>query len=200
MILREAILSGEVGAGHELSLTDTAENLRVSRTPVREAFQLLESEGLLELRMNRGAVVKPINRKFIADHFDMRSMLEGEAVYRAIKNNMPTDALRTLQDEISRMDEIPDDVYDDYNARFHQAFWYAAGNDRLFSFLDTLWNGPTYSHTSGKQVEHGKSVVEHGLILESAEAHDAEKARAVMQKHIERSMRIILASKISSPE
>ncbi len=61
-ILRKELLAGEYAAGEELSLTDIAAQLGVSRTPVREAFQSLAAEGLLELRMNRGAVAVGIDK------------------------------------------------------------------------------------------------------------------------------------------
>ena len=64
-ILKKALFSGEYKSGDELSLTDIASKLGVSRTPVREAFQALEAEGLIELRMNKGAIVKPIDEKYI---------------------------------------------------------------------------------------------------------------------------------------
>ena len=73
-ILRKALFSGEYKSGDELSLTETAERLGVSRTPVREAFQTLEAEGLIELRMNRGAIVKTIDEKYITDP-DIRYIL-----------------------------------------------------------------------------------------------------------------------------
>ena len=63
--LRKAIYAGEYKSGDELSLTAVAMQLGISRTPVREAFQELEAEGLITLRMNRGAVVNTIDRKFI---------------------------------------------------------------------------------------------------------------------------------------
>ncbi|MFR2693936.1 MAG: GntR family transcriptional regulator [Enterocloster bolteae] len=66
-----------------MSLTDIANNLGVSRTPVREAFQILSSENLILLRMNKGAIVKGITTKTIREHFEMRSLLEGEAAVRA---------------------------------------------------------------------------------------------------------------------
>ena len=82
-ILRKALFSGEYKSGDELSLTETAERLGVSRPPVREAFQTLEAEGLIELRMNRGAIVKTIDEKYITDHYEMRILLESEAAKRA---------------------------------------------------------------------------------------------------------------------
>ena len=82
-ILRKAIYSGEYKSGEELSLTRIAAQLGVSRTPVREAFQALAAEGLITLRMNKGAIVNRIDRKFIKDTFEMRILLEAEAAARA---------------------------------------------------------------------------------------------------------------------
>ena len=69
-ILRKAILSGEFKEGEELSLTDIANNLGVSRTRVHEAFQILSSENLILLRMNKGAIVKESPSKTIREHFE----------------------------------------------------------------------------------------------------------------------------------
>ena len=73
--LREAILKEELPPGTRLMEVHLASELGVSRTPVREAFQELEAEGLITLRMNRGAVVNTIDRKFIRDSFEMRRLL-----------------------------------------------------------------------------------------------------------------------------
>ena len=105
--LRKAIYSGEYKSGDELSLTDVAAQLGVSRTPVREAFQELESEGLITLRMNRGAVVNTIDRKFVRDIFEMRRLLESDAVARAAENRMETkqllERLYDLRDHITEV-------------------------------------------------------------------------------------------------
>ena len=61
--LREAILSHQFAEGEELTLKDTAAQLGVSSTPIREAFQMLAREGLIELRPNRGAIVLGMNEK-----------------------------------------------------------------------------------------------------------------------------------------
>ena len=74
-ILKRAIYSGEYKAGEELSLTAIAQQLGISRTPVREAFQTLAAEGLITLRMSKGAIVNTIDAKFIQDTFEMRILL-----------------------------------------------------------------------------------------------------------------------------
>ena len=91
--MRKAIYAGEYKSGDELSLTAVAMQLGISRTPVREAFQELEAEGLITLRMNRGAVVNTIDRKFVQDFFEVRRLLESEAVARAAANGMETGEL-----------------------------------------------------------------------------------------------------------
>lgn len=193
-ILRKAILSGEFAEGEELSLTDTAARLKVSRTPVREAFQLLESEGLIELRMNREAVVHKIDDAFVQDHFDMRTLLEGEAVARATRNGMDVQPLVALQESVPPDAADISAMYDAYNHEYHHCIWEAAGSKKLYALLDSLWNGPSYSRTSGSIVNHSLSVQEHGAIIEHIRNQDAEAARAAMQTHILRSRDIILES------
>lgn len=196
-ILRNAILSGEFTDGQELSLTDTAARLKVSRTPVREALQLLESEGLVELRMNREAVVRSIDERFVRDHFDMRILLEGEAVRRA-SGKMPMDSLLALQKSVPLDDSAAIfAMYDAYNHDFHHLIWEGAGNQKLYAILESLWNGPSYSRTSGGIVEHDISVREHGTIIDHMVHGHADAAAEAMKAHIRRSMDIILASIIT---
>lgn len=77
--LREAILTRTIQPGEEMTLKDTAAKLGVSITPVREAFQILARDGLIELHPNRGAVVLGITEKRIRDHYETRAVLEREA-------------------------------------------------------------------------------------------------------------------------
>ena len=153
-VLRKALLAGEYRPGEELSLTETAAKLGVSRTPVREAFQSLAAEGLLELRMNRGAIVTEINEKFIRDHFEVRILLEGEAVARAAGAHMDTGELMALQQwALEHEKQMTDQEYRDYNQKFHIALWKAADNAKLFQLLSSLWNGPS-STTQERDREH----------------------------------------------
>ena len=77
--LREAILSRKIPAGEVLTLESTAQELGVSITPTREAFQILARDGLLELERNKKAVVLGVNEKTIREHFQIRAALESEA-------------------------------------------------------------------------------------------------------------------------
>ena len=194
-ILRKAILSGELKNGQELSLTELAEQFNVSRTPVREAFQTLEQEGLLQLRMNRGAIVKGIDEKFIEDHFDMRILLEGEAAFRAAERGMDVSGLLEEQTraETQFLTMNPED-YNKYNQDLHVAIWKAADNQKLFDYLTGLWNGPSIGRSVEPVEQSAKSIQEHGHILRCIKWKQAEDARTAMREHIQRSKNNMLES------
>lgn len=192
-ILRKAILSGELASGQELSLTSAASMLGVSRTPVREAFQTLAAEGLIELRMNKGAIVKTIDKEFIRDHFDIRMLLEGEAVARAIQNQMDPTRLNELQQRAEEAGKAMEkNQYDQYNQTFHTEIWVATRSQKLYALLESLWNGPSYSQAVEDMDHRYISILEHRQIVSCIEKGNAEAGRKAMSKHIERSMQNVL--------
>ncbi|WP_243112527.1 MULTISPECIES: GntR family transcriptional regulator [Acutalibacteraceae] len=194
-ILRKAILAGEFQEGQELSLTEMGNQLGVSRTPVREAFQTLASEGLIELRMNKGAIVRRIDEKFITDHYEMRILLEGEAAARAAANHMDPSLLRPYQEKaLKALPVMTQEEYIDYNMKFHTTIWTAANNGKLYQFLMGLWDGPSVGKTTSNAEHREKSVLEHGKILGCIGFCEPEEARREMSRHIRRSMNNILDS------
>lgn len=188
-ILKKAIYCGEYKAGDELSLTDIAAQLGVSRTPVREAFQQLSSEGLITLRMNRGAVVNLIGRKFIEDCFEVRILLEAETAAKAAMSGMETDSLLSRAMLCSeQIDTVSKEIYEELNQDIHMAIWNAAGNEKMKSYLLELWNGPSTGHSLPQIRQHYKdSASEHIRILEAIRDRDAQRAREEMASHISRS-------------
>lgn len=195
-ILKKALFSGEYKSGDELSLTEIAGKLGISRTPVREAFQQLESEGLIELRMNKGAIVKPIDEKYIRDHFEMRILLESEAASRAAKRGMDNVDELLLRSESMKplLSVVSNEEYESLNFKIHSSIWEAADNDRLFKFLSTLWNGPSIGFLNPELDHYIRSTEEHIEILKAIKAFDSEAAKKMMEIHIERSMNNILHS------
>lgn len=193
-ILRKAIYSGEYKSGEELSLTEVAGQLGVSRTPVREAFQSLAAEGLITLRMNRGAIVNHIDRKFIKDTFEMRILLEGEAAARAASKGMDVSLLLArLYHMRDNIDAIHQNEYISLNQDIHMNIWNAADNGKLKSFLMEMWNGPSTGHSIAETNEHyQKSTLEHIDILTFIGKGQSEEARTAMASHISRSMDNIL--------
>lgn len=190
-ILRKELLSGEYRPGEELSLTDVAAQLGVSRTPVREAFQSLAAEGLLELRMNRGAVVVGIDEKFICDHFELRMLLEGNAAAEAARKKMDVTELLKIQQDAENS-SLSQEEYRTYNQKIHTAIWNAADNRKQYQILQSLWNGPS-AGTRGRDLNHeALSIQEHRQILNLIAQADAQAAQEAMAQHIARSMENIL--------
>ena len=194
-ILRKALLAGEFRPGEELSLTDISARMGVSRTPVREAFQALAAEGLLELRMNRGAIVVGIDEKFITDHFELRKLLECEAIMRAARNKADMDKLLGLQQWAEdHVDTMTEAEYRNYNQQLHMEFWRASGNQKLYDLLSSLWNGPSGGNVGRDPAHERTSIREHRRMLDYMQAGNEAAAGEVMAAHIGRSMQNILRS------
>lgn len=194
-ILRKAIYSGEYKSGDELSLTDVAARLGVSRTPVREAFQELEGEGLITLRMNKGAIVNNIDRKFVQDIFEMRILLEAEAARKAAENGMETETLlKRLTDMREHLDSLNVTDYETLNQEIHQSIWRAADNHQLTAYLLELWNGPSVGRGENAPAHHYQaSTDEHIVLLEAIRDRQPHAAEQAMRRHIGRSMENMLS-------
>ena len=96
--LRKAIISKSIPEGAELTLENTAQELGVSVTPVREAFQILARDGLLEVKQNRCAIVLGVTEKTIREHYQLRAALEGTACMLCCQNNADLSKIKNCVD------------------------------------------------------------------------------------------------------
>ena len=194
-VLKKAMLAGEYRGGEELNIQQISERLGVSRTPVREAFQILANEGLIQLRMNRRAVVNRIDEKFINDHYSMRILLETEAAGLAAERGMDAASLLERLDELGgRIETVECAEYVRLNQDIHLGIWRAADNGTLFRLLSSLWNGPSTGAVNS-EIEHFRlSTVEHINILSSIARRDSDSARRCMRGHLLRSRDNMLRS------
>ncbi|MGC6176541.1 GntR family transcriptional regulator [Lacrimispora sp. 38-1] len=192
-VLRKAILSRELQEGQEITLEEIAGEVGVSVTPVREAFQILSSDGLIKLRPNKGAVVLGVNEKTIKDHYETRAVLEGEAAARASAVGVDLSEVETAYQISERaLEENNSSEYSRYNQLFHMGIWEAADNSKMKSLLSSMWNGLSMGHKVTEEDYAKISIYEHKRILDAIKAHDSERARKNMQQHIIRSMNNIL--------
>ena len=191
--LREAILTHSILPGEELTLKDTAEKLGVSITPVREAFQILSRDGLIELNPNRGAVVLGITEKRIRDHYETRAILEREAAIAVCRIKADTSLIRSayIQAEIALKNHNTLQ-YSSYNQAFHMEIWSACGNEKIKELLSGLWNGLSMGHKVTQESYAQVSMTEHSRILKALESEDAVAAGDEMNAHILRSMENVL--------
>lgn len=130
-VLRKAILSRELTEGEELTLEGTAGQLGVSSMPVREAFQILASDGLIQLRPNKGAVVLGVNEKTIRDHYETRAILESEAAAKASREGTDISDIEYAYEMSEKARQENDySEYSRQNQGFHMAIWEAADNEK----------------------------------------------------------------------
>ena len=185
--LRREILYGNLQANQELYQDKIAEELGVSRMPVREALQILHNEGLVTVKPNKVATVNEISGKFLRDHFEMRSMLEQEAMRRACHKTIDCtplwDNYYKAESAINNHDFYS---FNEYNRQIHQAIWQAADNIQLEKMLSQMWNTMMADHDSAEEFAK-KSNEEHKKMIECIQSHDEATGMQTIAKHVERS-------------
>ena len=187
--LRKAIISKSIPEGAELTLENTAQELGVSVTPVREAFQILARDGLLEVKQNRCAIVLGVTEKTIREHYQLRAALEGTACMLCCQNNADLSKIKNCVDTAEEaLSHQQAGNYTDYNQSFHFEIWEASGNEKMRNLLSELWNGLSIGVEMSELDYALNSQSEHKKIYAALEARDALAARAEMEKHILRSM------------
>ena len=187
--LRKAILSRQMKEGEILSLDSVASQLNVSAMPVREAFQILARDGLIQLRKNKGAVVLGITETYIREHYQLRAALEGAACMLCCQNNADLSKIKNCVDMAEEaLSHRQSGNYTNYNQSFHFEIWEAAGNEKMQKMLAELWNGMSIGVEMTELDYALNSQKEHKRIFAALEGRDALAARAEMEKHILRSM------------
>ncbi len=139
-VLTEAILEGKFSSGQQLIEQDLQKIFDVSRSPLREAFRILEKRGLVRIVPRKGTFVKTITRKDIEDNFPVRACLEGLAASEA-HSKMNEKTLDDLKFEVDRMKDAAEKIepksFWHHHSIFHNIFIEASENQVL---IDTLHN------------------------------------------------------------
>lgn len=191
--LREAILSHQLEPGRELSLKEASSMLGVSVTPIREAFQQLSQDGLIELRPNRGAIILGLDEKTIRDHYEFRAILEKEAVMAVCRNGADLSRIRNAYEHGKiALEEENSLAYSNCNQSFHMEIWNACGNKKIEQTLSQLWNGLSMGHKVTREAYAHISMSEHADIMQALEQRDEMLAGERMHRHIIRSMGCVL--------
>ena len=189
--IRDRILSGDYPAGHHLRETAVANDLKVSRTPVREALHRLAADGLVELHPNRGARVAGWTDEEVEEIFGLRVLLEGYAA-RLAATRIDAVTLAGLEELAARMestDETGDDAERDeiaeLNVAFHLLILECAGNAQLTSFASSLARllvHDAFQRFSESAVR--RSFSHHAELIAAFRVRDADWAEAVMRAHL----------------
>lgn len=188
--LREAVIAGQLRPGERLMEVQLAEELGVSRTPVREAIRKLELEGFVIMVPRKGAYVSDMSIKDVTDVFEIRRALEGLAAELAAER-MTDEELEELErilvgtaETTARLDVLSTV---DMDTGFHQVIYEASRNEKLSSMLyhlrEQIQRFRTQSLSRPGRLK--RALVDHRGIVDALRQRDTELARRLAEQHIE---------------
>jgi GntR family transcriptional regulator, vanillate catabolism transcriptional regulator len=215
MRLRDSIIEGLCAPGVQLTQVALAGQLGVSRTPLREALRLLESEGLVRTTGNgRGVEVIRIGSDDLRDMYELREVIDGLAARLAAANGFtPTEAQRS-RELLQAMAESSEPYHPVLRSRahsdFHEMIAYASRNAKVESFTPlirtssaALYLPLNREHAATNLLVEGtartykeildQALAQHREIVEAILARDPEAAEAAARRHIQRTIRLIPA-------
>jgi len=188
--LREAIVNGTLRAGERLMEIQLAEDMGVSRTPVREAIRKLELEGFVVMLPRKGAYVADISIKDINEVFEIRTALDGLAAGLAAERitEGELEQLERLLVEIGKPIEQGDlELVVEIDTRFHDVLYKASRNDRLVGIIGNLrelfQRFRTISMAFPGRIK--ETVEEHKRLVEAISQRDVELAQRLAREHME---------------
>ncbi|WP_016907322.1 GntR family transcriptional regulator [Streptomyces xiaopingdaonensis] len=190
VIVRQAIVSGEIGPDEIYSASALASRLGVSNSPVREAMLTLVNQGILEPVRNRGFRIVPISEHDLDEIGEMRRMLEVPAVVALIDRARDEDieALRPVAAEIEAAARTGDvALFLETDRRFHLSLLELGSNTRLVETVAQL-RDQTRLYGVSTLAEQGilqQTAPEHFQLLDAVLARDPARAEAVMTRHLD---------------
>ncbi len=187
--LRERILSGDLPRGTRLRQALLADELGVSRTPLREALRRLSTEGLVEFSPNRGATVSELDFGDMRHAWSARVALEPGAARLAAQLRDPA-AIASMRGAIDQQRAAGSDRVESFaaNRAFHLALAAASGNPHLTRFAEMLWvpriGVPIYQAQAVDPAGVQAWASEHVSIVDAIEAGDHDLAERLTREHI----------------
>ncbi len=201
--IRDAIVSGSLKGGSRVSEPELAERYGISRTPIREAFRQLESEGYLTVIPRRGAVVSEFSPKDVEEFYAIKSIMEGYAARRACENlsEKDLDRLQGINNKLAELAKIGNiNLFFKIHSDFHELFIKAADNEKLrelIARLVTKFQRLRFTSLSlpGRMVV---SVQEHEKIIAAFRKKDADLAETLVRKNAEYGGQVLMTGTSSA--
>ncbi|MCO5093127.1 GntR family transcriptional regulator [Bosea sp. (in: a-proteobacteria)] len=184
--IRAGLRRGDIKPGQRLLEADLAQQLNVSRTPIRDAIRRLISEGLVTIAPSRGVMVIELSKQQVREIYALREVLEGAAA-RLAAQFATKEELAILRQALESSANIVEPArYADFNTVFHQAIHDAAHNQYLALALNQLANSLALLPGTTFQAPGRLPVAkqEHMAMLEAIESRDQDLAELLARKHI----------------
>ena len=191
-VLKRKILERELNAGDKVLVDDVAQQLGVSRTPVKDALNRLAVEGLIEKVARRGTFVTTVSLREVDELFDLRLLLETYAAEKVLERGVVEPFLAKMEEYMVNIDRIADSDSPDYyalmswNRDLHLALITLADNNHMLQIYEGL-----NIHIQVARVHYSHSTAsvrqtqrEHRAIYEAFESGDLEQVKRAISTHI----------------
>ncbi|MCY1165200.1 MAG: GntR family transcriptional regulator [Pseudomonadota bacterium] len=185
-LLRQRIFNRELAPGSWIDELKLAEEYGISRTPLREALKVLATEGLVTMKVRRGAYVTEVNEKDLSDVYHLLGLLESDAA-SVVASRATAAQLKELQDLHNELEKAAGDRarFFEINEKFHRRLREIADNrwrDQMVADLRKVMKLNRHNSLlkSGRIEE---SLVEHAAIMQALTARDADAAAQRMREH-----------------
>lgn len=189
--LKLQILTGKITPGTRMMEVELADEMGVSRTPVREAIRKLEKEGLVTIEPRRGAYASDISVKDMVDTLEVREDLEGLAAAMAVER-MTDDQLEELLQITRKYSEAiknsDTEKIISYDEAFHKYIVACSGNKTLIQLSETVQElALRFRYLFYDDFSRYENMpVEHRIIIDAIKGGDAETARQIAEDHVKR--------------
>jgi DNA-binding GntR family transcriptional regulator len=202
--LRSGIVTGRLAPGQALREVEVARQLGVSRGPVREAFQRLIQEGLLEAQPARGVFVAQLTADDITDLYLARGAVETTAA-RLLASSGSAKPIDELSAALAELEAAPADNWHELvslDLHLHEVLVRSTGSKRLARMFDTLAAETRLCMVALESFypERADLVTEHAEIVEAIRQRDAAAATRFLDRHMADSVRRLVASIEPAPE
>ncbi|MFZ1816267.1 MAG: GntR family transcriptional regulator [Rhizobiaceae bacterium] len=186
--LLEAIRTGSITEDQHLVQEKLAEQMRISRTPVREALLRLEQEGILAVSPRGGFSLYKMSRKEVRELYQARAAIEGQAA-RILATYVTPEMVKTLRETVRKEEDIASSSVDAYfkaNRAIHRKIVELAGNRYLIDMFDNIWNrAVSYNLFAAiANVDLRESLGDHMRIVDAIESGNPTLALEAVVDHI----------------
>lgn len=188
--IRGQILSGRLRPGEHLIEASFAETLQTSKSPVREAFKMLEAEGLVVSYPHRGSFVAKLDAQDLWELDTLRALVEPFAAQLAC-DRIDAEGIGRLEELVAAMGRADDEVaLSDLHARFHQEVTRYAGHRRIVDILNGLWSQMSLLLALTGFGPLGREEVQkdHRILLDSIKEKDPARTRCLFEEHVYRTL------------
>lgn len=185
--IKQRIIEGRYPPGSMLNEKEIIEELEISRTPFREAINVLAKEHLVVIVPRRGMFVADITVKDIVDIYNIRGILEPFAVRLAMQNKIPHEELETFWKKMEDLENKPNAQVAKEDEDLHGMILRYAGNVYLERMMENLYvhNIRVRILSLEKESDRLQTSMEHKKILEAMLEGDIDEAAKRMEQHIE---------------